>query len=527
MSTFESDYMNFYERFVWYSFAPIRGVIRVLRWYCRNPSRVFIHLTAVYLVAAVSVFLVVRAKFPFWSRQPVFHAGLFMLRFWWFLYPIGVVQNSSHRELIAEISREPFSRWYIRDIVRYQWKHPSRYSRSELAECRDFLADHFYSRRRNGVLYRPTENWLNPFEDAKSRLSVFRGETLPNTRLRPICGIMGSYPLRMRLFNEKWREIKMNYVDYLCVARGQRRQGLAEKLIYTHYCWSMFEQLRRGSGGCSQLFKREDGSSGNWWQMGIMPIWRYTAVGVCLGNDANASANYPYLSLENAWLKWEIEALPRSFRLSDADSVQVIQEVMQRIQTERIRETRENGDKGHTAKQKTMLITPEWSGLAKMIQRKQLIIHVLRDELTFEILGCYCWKKNDTFYCDGEPCSMTSTTVKSSIPSIELQCAVWFGKDRQHSLFFSGFRESTERIFREMYIHDTENTSDDNSKDKPHSNTVLNSLVVWFESTADAMRLVERIREKSDEVMTTPMAYFSHNFCIPSVNASEVVAIGV
>jgi hypothetical protein len=53
------------------------------------------------------------------------------------------------------------------------------------------------------------------------------------------------------------------------------------------------------------------------------------------------------------------------------------------------------------------------------------------------------------------------------------------------------------------------------------------SLIVWLEPIGDAGVIVERIREKSGEVMTTPMAYFTHNFCIPSVNAGEVVAIGV
>jgi hypothetical protein len=184
---------------------------------------------------------------------------------------------------------------------------------------------------------------------------------------------------------------------------------------------------------------------------------------------------------------------------------------MLRLQTERIRETRENGDKRDTANHKTLLITPEWSGLAKMIERKQLIIHVLRDEMTFEILGCYFWKKNDTFYFE--------ESERDRIPSIELQCAVWFGKDRHHPLFFSGFRASTERVFREM-CGDVANKSE--GKASPSR-----SLIVWLEPIGDAGVIVERIREKSGEVMTTPMAYFTHNFCIPSVNAGEVVAIGV
>lgn len=518
-----------YERILWYIFAPLRAIIRFMRWSIHNPSRLFVRFVAVYLVVALSVFLVVRTKFPFWSRQPVFHAGLFMLKPWQFMYPVGVIRDPSCRELTAEISREPFSRWYIRDIVRYQWKHPSRYSKTELGECRDFLAENFYSRRRNGVKYCPlNDNWLNPFDDPGSRLSVFRGEKLLNTRMRPIRGIMGSFPLRMRLFDKKWRDIKMNYVDYLCIARGQRRQGLAEKLIYSHCSRLSFDNLRNKhrTVNSSVLFKREDGSSGNWWQMGIVPLWRYTAVGLCLGDDSvrvNATSNYPYLSLENAWSTWDIEALPPSFRLSNAESVQTVREVMLRLQTERIRGGEENVGED-IANHKTLLITPEWSGIAKMIERKQLIIHVLRDEMTFEILGCYFWKKNETFYFEEN-----KVNDRNRIPSIELQCAVWFGKDRQHPLFFSGFHASTERVFREMCggvankSKESSNTTDIEKGKASHSR----SLIVWLEPIGDAGVIVERIREKSGDVMTTPMAYFTHNFSIPSIDAGEVVAIGV
>jgi len=522
-----------YQRILWNIFAPLRVVIRMGRRSINNPGRVFFGLLGLYFAIAFSVYLVIRIKFPFWSRQPVFHAGLFMLKPWQFWYPVGIIRNLSRAELCTETSKKPFFQWYIRDIIRYQWKHPSRYSKTELKECLDFLTENFYSQKKNGVKYCPSDNdWLNPFETPEGRLSVYRGEKLINTNMRPIHGIMGSFPLRIRLFDKKWRDIKMNYVDYLCIARGQRRRGLAEKIIYSHCSRLSFDSLQNKSNTLNNciLFKREDGSSGDWWQMGIVPLWRYNAVGVYLSDENSNSENtseYSYLSLEKAWTTWNIDKLPTSFRLSNVESIQNVQEVMLMLQTERSRD-----DEGETYQhldrkrnQKTLLVTPEWTGLAKMIERKHLIIHLLRDDVTFEILGIYFWKKNDTFYFHED--DNTPSSSRSPSPSIEFQCAVWFGKDRHHPLFFSGFRASIEQVFQEM-CGDKNNKSEENkTSDKQKNVPKSRSLMVWFEPIGDAEVIVERIREKSNYFMTTPMAYFTYNFSIPSIDANKIVAIGL
>ena len=60
---------------------------------------------------------------------------------------------------------------------------------------------------------------------------------------------MTTRPLHISLYGKK---LDVYYVDYLCVAKHKRKQGIAQKLIYTHYVKS-----RQEHSIAAYLFKRE------------------------------------------------------------------------------------------------------------------------------------------------------------------------------------------------------------------------------------------------------------------------------
>jgi len=139
-------------KILFYLLAPIRMLIH-------RPITFIYYILSLYIAVAVIVYFIIRVKYPFWSKQPVFHAGIWMLYPWRFWRPSGILIQPN--ELIkfyksSAVRKKPYSDWIIRDIVRYKNASLDKYRENELNECNEFLKKNFYHRTMNGdVEYRP------------------------------------------------------------------------------------------------------------------------------------------------------------------------------------------------------------------------------------------------------------------------------------------------------------------------------------------------------------------------------------
>ena len=177
--------------------------------------------------------MIYRLKFPFWSRQPVFHYH--NIRYW--LFPPGIIQHGKPEK----------NKFYNSKIF---FDHYRQISTEKKTLFATFIQKHFLP--KNAEKYKPPINGvLNYFKNHnnKSYLSILYDHTFQ----KKIIGTMSTRPLICYIgdFTKK-NKINLYYVDFLCVHQKYRKKGYAPKIIYSHYV-----NHRAVSDNAIFLFKRE------------------------------------------------------------------------------------------------------------------------------------------------------------------------------------------------------------------------------------------------------------------------------
>lgn len=173
-----------------------------------------------------------KLKQPFWSRQPVFH--LYNLTYW--IVPPGIIQHDN-------ISKD--SRFFDTRIHHaFSHLHPEK----EQNKIVEFIKNNFVTINEDGVTYTPTHNNIFSYLNTKSILSIKYENYDEKDK---IIGCISGRPLICYFKNIK-EPIHTNYVDYLCVHKDERKQGIAPKLIYSYY-----HHQREKTGYKICLFKKE------------------------------------------------------------------------------------------------------------------------------------------------------------------------------------------------------------------------------------------------------------------------------
>lgn len=185
----------------------------------------------IYVILSIIVLLLVaylyyKGKYQFWSRQPVFHYH--NLRYW--LFPPGIIQKE----------KPQIDKYYDIKII---FKEIHNLSTEKKALLTSFIKANYLSNKNEK--YEPTSNAIIDyfkFHNDKSYVSL-------NYHNKGLKGIMTTRPLDC-IIDDK--ELKLYYVDYLCVHKQHRKKGVAPKTIYTHYV-----NHRNRHDNTIFLFKRE------------------------------------------------------------------------------------------------------------------------------------------------------------------------------------------------------------------------------------------------------------------------------
>lgn len=180
-----------------------------------------------------------RVKYPFWSIQPVFH---FHNMYYW-MFPPGIINHSLPK------------------------KHPKFYDTTIQVKKFDSVNDYDWQNiimllqkhylKRKDIVYKPTiesvQTYLKNLDHTSLLCLKYDEKYFPYTKEnhKKLIGVISGRPLTCYLSTHK-QKFYVNYVDYLCVHKKQRKSGIAPKLIHTYYV-----NQRNQTGNPIFLFKRE------------------------------------------------------------------------------------------------------------------------------------------------------------------------------------------------------------------------------------------------------------------------------
>ena len=300
-----------------------------------------------YLVIAIISIIVlffgyVRVKYKFWSKQPVFH---YYDIYYWF-NDIGVIntdlplKTKYYNSNILTKRMDDVSTPQLEEIIRLI---QSNYILNKENRANKFLptTDTFipYFTGHNSPCFCTTMSDVVLYQTAKTDKIVEVGA---------IIGLITSRPLHIEI-------VKPNivfdayYVDYLCVDKTHRQQGVAPQLIQTHE----YNQRHTTPTIKVNIFKREDEL------IGIVPICAYDTYGF-------QTNNWTVIGTTPIMLKCDKQNL---------------QHLLDFIKTNK-----------HTFE---IIITPELSNLLELVATGNIIIYMMMVNATIQ--SAYFFRKSCTY----------------------------------------------------------------------------------------------------------------------------------
>ena len=191
-------------------------------------TRIKIMHTIVIIV--IIYFLIIgffKLKYPFWSRQPVFH--LHNLYYW--LKPPGIINEDLPEK----------NKFYDETIQFYNYNILSTKKKELFA---DFIRNNYMP--DNNEKYSASNECIFDNFEAHADKSFISMKIYNNT----ILSCMTTKPLECYIDGNK---MIINYVDYLCVDEKHRKKRYAANQIFTHYY-----HIRNNCNNIVSFFKREN-----------------------------------------------------------------------------------------------------------------------------------------------------------------------------------------------------------------------------------------------------------------------------
>ena len=168
-----------------------------------------LHIIIILIIILLVIYLYYKGKYQFWSRQPVFHTHNI---FYWMKAPF-IIQRTKP---IADKYFNPFI--YFDKISQLNTEKKALFI--ELIK-KDYLSE-------DSEKYSPTEDSImNYFKSHNydSHISMYFDK-------KELIATITSRPLECLINNKK---LIVCYLDYMCVEKNRRKQGIGQIMMYTHY----------------------------------------------------------------------------------------------------------------------------------------------------------------------------------------------------------------------------------------------------------------------------------------------------
>ena len=268
---------------------------------------VVVYILSFIITCIILYYLYIKIKYRFWMLQPVFH---FYDIYYWFIN-VGIIRH----ELPIKNRYTNFN-----NIVTTNFEDISQ---TVLKEFVTLVRLNYL--RNNDNTFTPTIENIVPYfvgHNAKSFYSFYWEKNIlldnkHNTTIedKKLIGVMTSRPLHVEIIGTRNETFDVYYVDYLCVSRNKRKNGIAPQIIQTHE----YNQSHTNKKICISLFKREEELTG------IIPLTVYKTycfdikkwttpcnlsarISLLTGDKQNMYYLYNFIKETNA--KWHITIIP-------------------------------------------------------------------------------------------------------------------------------------------------------------------------------------------------------------------------
>ena len=226
-------------------------------------SYIFIFL----LIILIVFYSYIKIKYGFWIMQPVFH----VYDLWYMIHPPGIIMHELP-------DRNKYTNF--QNIETYLYKEVPDF---KLQRFLHFINANYLKNKDN--IYAPGMLNIAPYFSCHNDISFVsfytdkelltdlkKGTTVGETCLM---GAITSRPIHIFINKgDKDAVFDAYYVDYLCVNKMYRKQGIAPQIIQTHH----YNQRHINKKIVVNLFKREDELTG------IIPLCVYSTYGFPMDN---------------------------------------------------------------------------------------------------------------------------------------------------------------------------------------------------------------------------------------------------
>ena len=209
-------------------------------------NNLFYYSAIILCFIFLSLILYIKLRFKFWNIQPVFH----VYDFTYYLFPPGIINHQLPEKNkyynSKNIETHPFSnlselkiKQFI-SFIKTNYFQNKQYKNNIFSPNYDNIVPYF--KGHNSICFISLYNEEEMLYNAKDGTGIER---------QKLISVMTSRPIYINIINKG--KMDAYYVDYLCVEKQRRKQGIAEQMIQTHE----YNQRLDNKNIVVSLFKRE------------------------------------------------------------------------------------------------------------------------------------------------------------------------------------------------------------------------------------------------------------------------------
>ncbi len=242
----------------------------------------YILIFFIFIIIIFVIIAYIRIRFGFWAIQPVFHIYDFTYMIW----PPGII-NHDLPKLNKYTNTNEIKMYNFNELTELKTTKIINFIKSNYLQNKD---NKFMPEINNFIPYFKYHNYPSLITLYNKNIIVhdLKKSTMINDE--KLVGVMTTRPINILINNKEIVNFNAYYVDYLCVDKTSRKQGIAPQIIQTHH----YYQSHMVKDISVSLFKREEELTG------IVPLCFYYTYGFSVKKwckPLELSAEYKFIEI--------------------------------------------------------------------------------------------------------------------------------------------------------------------------------------------------------------------------------------
>ncbi len=308
------------------------------------------YISYIFIILFIILFIIYarfKIKYGFWIMQPVFH----IYDWWYMIYPPGIIVHELP-ERNKYTNFKNIQTFLFKDLSDFQLQRFGHFINFNYLKNKDNI---FTPDLKNNIIpYFYGHNDMSFVSFYKENIYVTDLKKGTNIQDSQLIGVITTRPIHIYINNkDKDSFFDAYYVDYLCVDKLHRKQGIAPQIIQTHH----YNQRHLNKKIVVSLFKREEELTG------IVPLCVFSTYGFSMkkwNKPYHLPANYKLLEINQLNFHFLYDFIKNNYYQFD------------------------------------IIINTEISNIIELINTKNLFIYILMKE--DKIKCAYFYRKTCVFY---------------------------------------------------------------------------------------------------------------------------------